>query len=298
MMKDYSKLNNRDKEKIVEYYYKNKKTSINNIALKLDISIRGVKRVLKESNINTRRKNRYTLNENYFDEINTQEKAYILGFIYADGFVGDEKSNNVVIAINDLELLKEFAKELDFTGDIRKTKKGGFKNSKCGYCINFSSKRIASKLRDLGLYPNKSLTMASIPKINADLIRHFIRGYFDGDGSIVLSHNTSYYKNNNKVIKYKYPTYMFDILGTKSFLDNIKIVSNFRYVKILDTKTEEIKCLRISAKKEFNNIFKYLYESSTIKLERKYNKWSEIKSAFVVGATKQIGLIAGNTLEP
>lgn len=298
MMKDYSKLNNRDKEKIVEYYYENKKTSINNIALKLDISIRGVKRVLKESNINTRRKNRYTLNENYFDEIDTQEKAYILGFIYADGFVGDEKSNNVVIAINDLELLKQFAKELDFTGDIRKTKKGGFENSKCGYCINFSSKRIASKLRDLGLYPNKSLTMTSIPKINADLIRHFIRGYFDGDGSIVLSHNTSYYKNNNKVIKYKYPTYMFNILGTKSFLENIKIVSNFRYVKILDTKTEEIKCLRISAKKEFNNIFRYLYESSTIKLERKYNKWNEIKSAFVVGATKQIGLIAGNTLEP
>ena len=39
----------------------------------------------------------------------------------------------------------------------------------------------------------------------------------------------------------------------------------------------------------FNNIFKYLYDNSTIKLQRKYNKWNEIKSAFAVGAVKQIG---------
>lgn len=298
MVRSYNQLNDIDKENIVEYYYKNKDINIDNIALNLNISIRGVKRVLKDKSINTRRKNRYTLNENYFDNIDTQEKAYILGFIYADGFVGDEKYNNIVISINDLQLLQEFAKELEFTGDIRKTKKGGFENSKCGYCINFSSQVIASRLRELGLCPNKSLIMTSIPKINSELIRHFIRGYFDGDGSIILSHNTSYYKNKDKITKYKYPTYMFDILGTKPFLEEIKIVTGFRYVKILDTKTEQIKCLRISAKKEFENIFDYLYKNSTIKLERKYNKWNVIKSAFVVGATKQIGLIAGNTLEP
>lgn len=157
---------------------------------------------------------------------------------------------------------------------------------------------MASRLRKIGLYPNKSLTIDKLPSIDKKLIRHFIRGYFDGDGSIVLSHNTSYYKAADGIIKYIYPTYCFMILGTKAFLEEIIKEAEFNYAKIHDTKSEKIKCIKISAKKEFDNIFKYLYDNSTIKLERKYNKWNEIKSAFAAGAVKQIGWIAGKTLEP
>lgn len=289
MGKSYRDLNSYDKYRIVDYYYKNKDISMDNIAINLNISDRAVRRVLKEEGINTRLKNRYILDENYFDCIDTESKAYILGFIYADGFVGDEKFNNIVIAVNDLEILEFIAKEFKFTGNIRKTKKGGFENSKCGYSLNFSSKIMASRLREIGLYPNKSLTIDTLPQIDKKLVRHFIRGYFDGDGSIVLSHNTSYYKAIDGVIKYIYPTYCFMILGTKGFLEEIIKEAEFNYAKIHNTKSEKIKCIKINAKKEFNNIFKYLYDNSTIKLERKYNKWNEIKSAFAVGAVKQIG---------
>ena len=79
------------------------------------------------------------------------------------------------------------------------------------------------------------------------------------------------------------------ILGTKEFLEEIIKEAEFNYAKIHNTKSEKIKCIKINAKKEFNNIFKYLYDNSTIKLQRKYNKWNEIKSAFAVGAVKQIG---------
>lgn len=289
MGKSYRDLNSYDKYRIVDYYYKNKDISMDNIAINLNISDRAVRRVLKEEGINTRLKNRYILDENYFDCIDTESKAYILGFIYADGFVGDEKFNNIVIAVNDLEILGFIAKEFKFTGNIRKTKKGGFENSKCGYSLNFSSKIMASRLREIGLYPNKSLTIDTLPQIDKKLVRHFIRGYFDGDGSIVLSHNTSYYKAIDGVIKYIYPTYCFMILGTKGFLEEIIKEAEFNYAKIHNTKSEKIKCIKINAKKEFNNIFKYLYDNSTIKLQRKYNKWNEIKSAFAVGAVKQIG---------
>ena len=148
---------------------------------------------------------------------------------------------------------------------------------------------MASRLRKIGLYPNKSLTIDKLPNIDKKLMRHFIRGYFDGDGSIVLSHNTSYYKAIDGIIKYIYPTYCFMILGTRKFLEEIIKEAEFSYAKIYDTKSEKIKCVKINAKKEFNNIFKYLYDNSTIKLERKYNKWNEIKSAFAAGAVKQIG---------
>ena len=222
MSKSYREININDRNKVVDYYYKHKDISIDNIAINLNISDRAVRRVLKEEGINTRLKNRYILDENYFDCIDTEAKAYILGFIYADGFVGDEKFNNIVISVNDLEILEFIAKEFEFTGNIRKTKKGGFENSKSGYSLNFSSN-------------------------------------------------------------------CFMILGTKAFLEEIIKEAEFNYAKIYDTKSEKIKCIRISAKKEFDNIFKYLYDNSTIKLERKYNKWNEIKSAFAAGAVKKIG---------
>ena len=288
LARDYRSLNSYQKTRIVEFYYKNKDIQVKDIGKELNISDRAVRRVLKEENINTRLKNRYVLDESYFDKIDTEEKAYILGFIYADGFVGDEHFNNIVISINDLELLEFIAKELKFSGKIRETRKGGFKNSKPGYSLNFSSVKISSRLRELGLYPNKSLTIERLPKIRDDLVRHFIRGYFDGEGSIILSHNSSYYKNADKVIKYVYPTYCFMILGTQGFLENIIKVTNFNYAKIYPTKCEKIKCIRITAKKEFDNIFNYLYKNSTIRLERKYNKWMEIKSAFTAGVVKQM----------
>lgn len=162
MTKNYNQLTSKDKENIVEYYYLNKKVNMNNIARNLNVSRRSISRVLQEKSVNTRLKNRYVLNENYFNEINTEAKAYILGFIYADGFVGNENFNNIVIAVNDLEILEFIVKEIEFTGEIRKTKKGGFTNSKCGYSLNFSSRIMADRLRNIGLYPNKSLTIDSI----------------------------------------------------------------------------------------------------------------------------------------
>ncbi|NME83013.1 hypothetical protein [Clostridium sp. SM-530-WT-3G] len=288
MTKNYNELSNEEKNKIVEYYYNNKNVSMDNISKEINISRRAVSRVLREKGINTRLKNRYLLNDNYFNEIDTEAKAYILGFIYADGFVGDEKYNNIVISINDYDILQWMAKEIEFTGTIRNTKKGGFENSKSGYSLNFSSKIMANRLREIGLYPNKSLTISELPKISNELMRHFVRGYFDGDGSILLSHNSSYYRNGNIVKKYIYPTYNFSILGTENFLKSIAKEANFNYAKIRDTKTKEIKSLNICAKKEFDNIFNYLYLNSTIKLERKYNKWNEIRSAFAEQSVKKM----------
>lgn len=219
MIKQYNQLSDEEKSKIVEYYYNNKNVKMDDISKNINISRRAVSRVLREMGINTRLKNRYLLNHNYFDEIDTEAKAYILGFIYADGFVGNEHYNNIVISINDYDIVKCIAKEIEFTGTIRKTKKGGFKNSRSGYSLNFSSKIMADTLRKIGLYPNKSLTISELPNIQKRLMRHFIRGYFDGDGSILLSHNSSYYRNGNVVKKYIYPTYNFNILGTENFFE-------------------------------------------------------------------------------
>jgi len=141
---------------------------------------------------------------------------------------------------------------------------------------------MAKRLREIGLYPNKSLTVSDLPNIKEDLYRHFVRGYFDGDGSIILSKHTSYHTVSGKIKKYEYPTYTFMILGTKELINKMLGKINITHYILTNTKTDEIKCLRVTAKCEFQYLFDYLYGDSAIYLKRKYNKWLEIMSAFMM----------------
>lgn len=275
----YNKLTESDKQKIIKSYY-NTKINFEELSNLLKISERGISRVLKEKGINTKRINRYTLDDDFFNIIDTEEKAYILGLLYADGFIGDEHFNNIVLGLVDRELVYTVSDKIKFTGAIRIGNKGGFKNSSNSYILNFSSKKMAEDLRKIGLYPNKSLTLAELPQIDAKLFRHFVRGYFDGDGSICSSKNSSYYRANGTIKKYEYSTYIFNILGTKLFLERLVENMPINHYKIMDTKTKEIKQLRVSAKCEFNILFYYLYDNSSIFLKRKKDKWLQIMSAF------------------
>jgi intein/homing endonuclease len=277
----YNKLGECDRQIIIDTYYDKVNLMFDEISDMLNISRRAISRVLEEAGINTKRLNRYKLNESFFENIDNEQKAYILGLLYADGYVGDEHFNNIVLQLKDREIIEQIAKLLDFTGAIRKSKKGGFKNSKEGYVLNFSSEIMANSLRNIGLYPNKSLTLNNIPNMPESLLRHFIRGYFDGDGSIILSKHSSYHKVAGVIKKYEYPCYTFMILGTKEFIEKIVIIMHLNHYIITNTKTEEIKCLRVCAKCDANYLYNYLYDNSTIYLERKYSKWLEVLSAFM-----------------
>jgi hypothetical protein len=81
------------------------------------VSVRSVARVLAEFGVNTKRRNRYTLNENYFDKIDTPVKSYLLGLLAADGCVTDK--NYIVLESIDRELVNLFAREIEFLGAIR-----------------------------------------------------------------------------------------------------------------------------------------------------------------------------------
>lgn len=277
-MKPYNSLDKVDIENILDLYYKN--VSYENIIKELDISRRALFRVLKEQGINSKRKNRYTLNESYFNKIDTEHKAYILGFIYADGYVGDEKHNNVVIAINeeDVSILEDIKKSIGFSGEIRRVDnvENCYKNSKPKVVLNFSSKKMAIDLRKLGLYPNKSVSMKKLPNIQRDLYRHFIRGYFDGDGSISFSVKTSYHiLKDGTEKKYEYKSIIWNVIGTCSFLDDMK---KYLPVGVIDAecKVENMKYLRTDSLRVLKEIYKFMYEDSTIYLKRKQKKFSRM----------------------
>lgn len=270
--KPYNNLNDREKNYIVDLY--NNHVSFFEISNKLNVSNRSVYRILKENGFNLQIKNRYTLNDYYFEKIDTCDKAYWLGYIYADGFVGNEKYNNIVLNVSekDKDHLIKFSNCIDFSGKIRTKNNGsGFKDNCINYVLNFSSKTMANNLRKWGLYPNKSLTIQSIPDINENLINHFILGYFDGDGSIGCYENKSIIKD--KLYIYQKPS--INMIGTKPFLENIAkhLPVNVYYAK---SKSDKMFYLRVSGKKNVGKLMQYLYAGSTMYLERKYNKWIEI----------------------
>lgn len=125
-------------------------------------------------------KRTYKVNENYFEKIDTPEKAYVLGFFYADGY------NNQKIGVLEFVQIKE---RLDILEQIRKQLSCNYniKEYTSGKCtLNICSKKMSSDIANAGAVQNKSdlLEFPSEQIISKELIPHFIRGYFDGDGCI------------------------------------------------------------------------------------------------------------------
>ena len=269
-MKSYRELNIQEKQEIVDFYYDNKNYRKIDIMKKFNISSRTYLSIMKEFGINSKLKNRYTLNDDYFQEIDTPAKAYILGFIYADGYVGNDKMNNLVIAVNDYEVVSFIKDELEFTGKIKITKPGGFPGSCSGYAIRISSAKLTSDLREIGLYDNKSKTLYSLPEIDSSLFSHFVRGYFDGDGYV--SSGITHINKGNKI--YEYPYITAGILGTKHFLVSmINKINEIEDVKLCihlqDTKTPEIKTVNFYSKSNIRLFYNYIYNESCFHLKRK-----------------------------
>ncbi len=103
--------------------------------------------------------------------------AYVLGFWFADGYMRIEKSYRMLITSNDKQILEEIRRVMKSTHPIRKAK------SDQSFNISFHSKRLYEGLEKLGGMRRKSRTI-TFPHIQKSYIRDFVRGYFDGDGSV------------------------------------------------------------------------------------------------------------------
>lgn len=276
-MKSYNQLTQNDKNCILLAYNNGK--SLKEIETTLEFSRRSICRVLKENNINTHRLKRYTLDEKYFDEIDTEDKAYILGLLFSDGFVGRKgESNSIILSFSedDLCILNIIKDKIKFTGNIRKDKnKNKYPSSKEMYVLNFSSFCMAESLRNLGMNNIKSRRKIAIPNIDNDLKRHFIRGYFDGDGSFGCYKNTRKCKLSDGSYKtYEYNKGKFSIILQDKFVKEFVelLPGNFHIHK---SKTKHMVYIEASSKESLRMIYEYLYKDSTIYLERKHSKFLE-----------------------
>lgn len=192
-----------------------------------------------------------------FETIDTEEKAYWLGFLYADGSVGS-KDNRIELGLAEKDL-KQIEKFRDFIGVMNKI---SYRPQTKSYRYSFKSIPCKVDLIKQGCVPKKSLilkfpTEEQVPK---NLIRHFIRGYFDGDG---------WFTNTEEC-------FQVGIIGTedfiKGFLDSIEIQNKNN--KIFDVHRENgAKRYVFGAYQDVLNFLNWIYKDSNVYLDRKYKHY-------------------------
>jgi intein-encoded DNA endonuclease-like protein len=167
------------------------------IAYKLNISSTTVWNILKTNNIEIRRKHS-KIDEDYFENPNTEKSTYWAGFIAADGYIYNPNKGNSQSSLT-IELAIKDKKHLSKLGaDLCKNITDYDKHNSCK--LRVTSNKICKDLEQYKIYQNKSLTLKFPENINNKNIHHFIRGYFDGDGS--------FYK-------------IYDIVGNQQFLKSL-----------------------------------------------------------------------------
>ncbi|HEX5186476.1 MAG TPA: hypothetical protein VFV86_06260, partial [Nitrososphaeraceae archaeon] len=166
---------NQDRKYLAKLYNVTVAT-INDILFKLGIS--------KPLQGNGARK--YSFNYNYFDIIDTEDKAYFLGLLYADGNNCNKRGVvRLELQSSDVNILEKFNKYIDNHKPIRYTNKHNYNKAE----IELVSKSFSFQLSKLGCVPNKSLILRfpTEYQVPYDLTHHFVRGYFDGDGCLSSS---------------------------------------------------------------------------------------------------------------
>jgi len=264
---DYSRnasIHPKELNNIINLYLIKKYKAID-IANIYKVSITAVLNFLRRNKINIKRRkdySKYKFNENYFEVIDSEDKAYFLGLLYADGNI----SKNMIrlqLQAKDKKILQIFKKKLNSNLPIRL--RNCFRFSKQDqFLIYIISQKMTNDLIDKGCMRCKSLILKfpNNKQVPYHLIHHFIRGYFDGDGCICLSGP------------------LFTITSTEDVCQNINIIINEHTkigIKKLSKHPNNItKNYRVGGSKQLKKIFDFLYKDANFYLQRKYQKFLQI----------------------
>lgn len=211
------------------------------------------------------RQNRTKFNETIFDSIDTEEKAYWLGFIFADGYISSSKYTFEISLKgadkNHLDKFNNFMQHEDQNHvKLSNIKLNGKIFERCRWSV--TNKHLWKTLNNLGCTPQKSLTL-QFPNLNIfqtkNLICHFIRGYFDGDGSFSRTINARTVSPN------------VSLLGTYEFLSQISNVSTIKGHFLHDKRHDQNTHIMYFTQFDTIIFLDYIYRNASIYLDRKYN---------------------------
>ena len=231
-----------------------------------------MRNILNEQKLktNARVKSNRNLKENYFNIIDSPEKAYWLGFLYTDGSVDHyQKTGRLRVSIQeqDKELLEQFKIDLNSDSVIRYDRR---KNSVCCY-IEISNEKIFNDLSKYGIVPQKTYKSNHIPyqTIPTKYLQFYILGLFDGDGSLIINQNDCTDVSLNYTAYYQTEVEDFQLL-VNHLIDNEKYNKNF-FTSAWHTQWR--------GRRQVLKILDALYENAPRFLARKKAKYIQLKNS-------------------
>ena len=269
-IKEYSR---RKREEFYEYIYQeytNSEISMKQICKNYHITQRRFTKYIEDRNIedNIVLKQEYQVNKNIFKTIDSEEKAYWLGFLYADGY-NSGSYIQLTIAKQDFNHLKKFRNFLSSTHPIRYRHQDNTVN------ITVSDFDISTDLSILGCVKGKTYCcdFPGIKSLKRIYLRDFIRGFFDGDGTIkkmIIQDITSANSIKRKVDKVSFT------IKSKTFSEKLahyigsmcKVKPSIYYYEPLDRYE-----VYIEGQINIRTFLDCIYKEANVFLDRKYEQY-------------------------
>jgi hypothetical protein len=264
----------------------NKFLTYSEIAEKIGVGRRTIERAYKTLNMKRKRvhkgmlKTKYSYDRNYFEKIDTEDKAYFLGFLYADG-CNTKQGFRLQISQKDEDVLLKLKENIKYTGKLYYKKGGEMKglgnNKDKIYITNptcvfqLKSTHVSRQLIKLGCIPKKSLILKfpTEEQVPSYLLHHFMRGYFDGDGCVSIYNTKQRGWNETK--------YSVCIAGTENFIIDLqKILIKECRLNKTKIRNKTISTLSYGSRLQILRIKEYLYKNATIYMDRKFKKFNLI----------------------
>lgn len=289
---NYLKTNGYKKKKIIpkrpvelyeeaKEYYIQHDISIEKLSKKFKISSKSFSLYLKENNITI--KNPVKHQERFFDEdffktIDTEQKAYWLGFLFADGCIRNNGKNHQVV----LELCKADKFHLDkFIKDLKSNLEIHYRKNRDTGTIRISSKKMVNDLIRYGCIPNKTnngFFSKDLLEFDITLKNAFIRGFFDGDGYVD--------KKRYRIILTLKSSSIMESLHKMLIPYGCKIVNEKSYYRLV-----------IENKKGYYDFLDDIYSNATVFLDRKYEIYINRRALLNSTTTEDLGKQGGKSKE-
>ncbi|KZE66143.1 hypothetical protein AWM68_07145 [Fictibacillus phosphorivorans] len=230
--------------------------SSNEIAILANVSSRYINMVLQKHNVDRQPHSswlrKYSVNEDYFKTW-SPTMAYVLGFFAADGFLPND-IQIISFSQKDPKILEDIRNELQSTHPIKTNPRTGV------HLLNISSKIMKEDLIHLhGMIPKKSTTL-EFPYVPEGYLSHFVRGYFDGDGSINFEKRTVSF-----------------VGGSLKFMEQLKKRLEFYSFEPFIVSKEKYHRLFLSGRKTVCNFGNWIYRDKNLYLLRKHLEFNKEK---------------------
>jgi len=241
-----------------------------------------IKRVGGTIRSNSESKRKYHFDESYWDNIDSQDKAYWLGFLMADGYVTRGRNIQCTLSGRDTEHLSLLLASMKATYSVSEYIRDGY--PKAAICL--TSIPAASRLIGMGWNEFKLNGSLKILEFIPDgLMRHFIRGFFDGDGSIGKSERKG---KGRKSLRYSYNYILVAPIEHYDFLDFVReyIVRSVgvadksikRSRRKEDGKLHSVYRCHWNGNQQIKRIGEWMYKDAACYLQRKKDRFDELSN--------------------